>query len=168
MVEPIRENNPLEEKIEANWREIRAKYEEYLYNPFDIELEEREGFLNIVKDMFLANLSDILKRYEQDPKNTPHAVHVTNSEPQSKSKIWQEARELEATASVIKEFTTSLVGARAVCKKKFFPIDLSRVPAIRFGNDHEPIAINDFETAYECKVIKSGLHISKKYPMIGE
>ena len=28
MIEPIRENNPLEEKIMTNWTEIRAKYEE--------------------------------------------------------------------------------------------------------------------------------------------
>ena len=143
MVEPIRENNPLEEKIKSNWTEIRAKYEEYLYNPFDIDLEEREEFLNIIKDMFLANLSDILKRYEHDPKNTDHAVHVTNSEPQAKSKIWKEARELEATASDIKEFTTSLVGARAVCKKKFFPRDLSKNPAIKWGNVRSSSHINN-------------------------
>ena len=127
----------------ANWTEIRAKYEEYLYNPFDIENEEREEFLNIIKDMFLANLSDILKRYEQDPKNTDQAVHVTNSEPQAKSKIWKEAREIEATASDIKEFTTSLVGARAVCKKKFFPKDLSKVPAIDWGNVRSSSHINN-------------------------
>ena len=37
-----------------------------------------------------------------------------------------------------------------------------------FLQDKEPVAINAIENAYNCKIIKTGLHISKKYPMIGE
>ena len=32
----------------------------------------------------------------------------------------------------------------------------------------EPVAISDIEVAFKCKLIRTGLHISKKYPMIGE
>lgn len=136
--------DPLKEKIKSNMTEIRAKYEEYLYNPFDVEIEERDEFLNSVKDLFIANLFDELELYEEDPKNTEHAVHVTNSEPQYKSKIWDEARLSKATASDIKEFTTSLVGARAVCKKKLIdPKDISHVPAIKWGNVKSSSHINN-------------------------
>ena len=54
------------------------------------------------------------------------------------------------------------------CSKLWDEKDLSHVPAVAHGRDHEKICIKQFEKEHDCKVTKTGLHISKEYPHIGK
>lgn len=89
------------------------------------------------------------------------AIHVTNSEDQSGSEVWEKARALLLTASDLKDFLTNW---EQVCKKKWgMKKSIANVPG---GRDSEPYGILDFERDHG-KVTKSGLHVSKAMPNFG-
>ena len=90
--------DPLDELSEANWNEIKSKYETYVLN----EEENRSEALEIVKELFINNLKLEITRYSSDPLNTEAAVHVTDSELQSGSEIWKKERIIRVTASDFK------------------------------------------------------------------
>ena len=160
----LQDRDPLELQIESNWSEIKSKYRDYWVE--SLREEEREEALDHVKELFMDNLKEQMKRWSNDPKNTETAVHVTNTEPQGKCKKWKDERIILATASTVREFVGS--NPMAVCKRKFKSKDLSKCKAIKHGNDNEPIAIQDLEETKGVKVTRTGLHISKQYPNLGK
>ena len=160
----LEDRDPLELQIESNWSEIKRKYRDYWVE--SLEEEEREEALDHVKELFMENLNEQIKRWSNDPKGTETAVHVTNTEPQGQCKKWKDERMILQTASTVRDFLGS--NPRAVCKRKFKAKDLSKNKAIKHGNDNEPIAIQDFEETKGVKVTRTGLHISKQYPNLGK
>ena len=110
-------------------------------------------------------MMDGLKRFENDPLNTTDAYHVTGSESQSLSEFWKQERYPLATAS---QFDLFLRNVKLYCKNLWLGKDISNVPAIKWGRTNEKFGIQKFEELIKGKVIKSGLHISKKYPFIGK
>ena len=87
---------------------------------------------------------------------------------QSDSEVWKEERLYVVTASDIHEFKTD-AGAEAVCKRKFgLTKPINHLQQIRWGRDNEINAIRKFEAKYGGKVVRSGLHISKRNPIFGE
>ena len=72
-----------------------------------MEAESRIEELNQIRKMFMDNLEQSLNRYDQDPLNTTSAVHVSNSETQSKSEVWKKERCIRITASRFKEFLSN-------------------------------------------------------------
>ena len=55
--------------------------------------------------------------------------------------------------------------------KRLWPMeekeDISNLPAIRWGNEHESDAILDFENEEGGKVVKCGIFIHRKFPFLG-
>ena len=150
---------------------MRRKYEDYSFNPQGLDDELQMEELESLKKMFMDNLSESIKRFENDPMNTETAVHVTGSTGQGLSDNWEKPRTIVVTASDVKDFVTSITMAKAVCKRKFgytenYKKMISNVPAIRHGREYEPVAIEQFESYYG-NVVKTGLHISKANPNFG-
>ena len=162
------ENNPVLKKIQSNWNSIQANYEIYHYNPLHATFDnDLISDLDEIKDKFMNNLADQIKRYENDPLNTDLAVHATNSIPQG-GEGWKKERIILMTASDIHDFAANEndpTAAINICKKKFgLGPSIDHLPAIKWGRKKESVAIADFETAKGGKVTKTGLHISKEYP----
>ena len=166
------ENNPVLMKIESNWNSMRINYEIYHHNPLHATFDnELISDLDEIKDMFMNNLADQIKRYENDPLNTDLAVHATNSIPQG-GEGWKKERIILMTASDVHDFVANEVdptAAKNICKKKFgLGPSIDHLPAIKWGRKKENVAITDFETAKGGKVTRTGLHISKQYPHLGK
>ena len=166
------ENNPVLKKIETNWNSMRVNYEIYTHNPLHATLDnELISDLDEIKEKFMKNLADQIKRYENDPLNTDMAVHATNSIPQG-GDGWKKERIILMTASDIHDFSANEndpTAAINICKKKFgLGPSIDHLPAIKWGRKKENVAIKDFETAKGGKVTKTGLHISKEYPHFGK
>ena len=166
------ENNPVLKKIKSNWDSMRVNYEIYHHNPLHATFDnELISDLDEIKDMFMNNLADQIKRFENDPLNTDLAVHATNSIPQG-GEGWKKERIILMTASDIHDFAANEddpTAAINICKKKFgLGPSIDHLPAIKWGRKKESVAIADFETAKGGKVTKTGLHISKEYPQFGK
>ena len=156
----IVEKTPVELLIESNWEKIKTKYEDYITS--DVMQSED---LDVIKSLFMENMMDRLKRFENDPLNTTDAIHVTGSESQSLSDFWKQERYPLATAS---QFDLFLRNVQLYCKNLWLGKDISNVPAIKWGRTNEKFGIQELEKLLKGKVTKSGLHISKKYPFIGK
>ena len=84
------ELTPAEQKIRENWLLIESKFKDYVLDAEDLEDEARSELLDVIKKLFMENLSDMINVYEDDPLNTEDGIHITSSEGQSKSKKWKE------------------------------------------------------------------------------
>ena len=155
----IVEKTPVDLLIESNWEKIKTKYEDYITS----DVMESED-LDVIKVLFMENMMDRLKRFENDPLNTTDAIHVTGSESQSLCDFWKQERYLLATAS---QFDLFVRNVQLYCKNLWLGKDLSNVPAIKWGRTNEKFGIQELEKKVKGKVTKSGLHISRKYPVIG-
>ena len=69
---------------------MKAKFKDYVLDAEDLEDEARSELLDVIKKLFMENLSDMINVYEDDPLNTEDGIHITSSEGQSKSKKWKE------------------------------------------------------------------------------
>ena len=87
------ELTPAEQKIRENWLLIESKFKDYVLDAEDLEDEARSELLDVIKKLFMENLSDMINVYENDPLNTEDGIHITGSEGQSKSKKWKENRQ---------------------------------------------------------------------------
>ena len=87
------ELTPAEQKIRDNWLLIESKFKDYVLDAEDLEDEARSELLDVIKKLFMDNLSDMISVYENDPLNTDDSIHITGSEGQSKSKKWKKNRQ---------------------------------------------------------------------------
>ena len=115
------ENNPVLKKIKSNWDSMRVNYEIYHHNPLHATFDnELISDLDEIKDKFMNNLADQIKRFENDPLNTDLAVHATNSIPQG-GEGWKKERIILMTASDVHDFAANEddpTAAINICKKK--------------------------------------------------
>jgi hypothetical protein len=137
---------------------LRIKYKNYTVD------DERKQVLVMLRKQFLKNLSQCAK-YDNDVLSNSAGVHVTGTELQSSSENWMKERALRVTASKFLEFDKNPV---TVTTDKLWkqPLDLSHVPAIKWGREHEQDAIKVYETQ-AGSTQKCGLFISRAHPFLG-
>ena len=141
---------------------MKLTYDEYVVD------ENRVQLLRVLGEQFLEALEEDLKQYANDPLCTASAIHVTGTEEQSACPLWYEKRNFLVTSACFLEFCQKNL-EKPIAKKLWDDFqDLSHLPAIQWGIEHESDAIEDFENQPEHgKTTKCGLFINRFYPMFG-
>ena len=148
--------------IETNWKSMKLTYDEY-----DMD-ENRVEVLKVLCEQFLEALEEDVKKYDNDPLSTDRAVHVTGTQEQSNCPLWYEKRGFLITSSYFLEFCNGKITKNMAKKLWDIFMDLSHLPAIQWGIEHEQDAISDFEDQPEHgKTTSCGLFINRFYPMFG-
>ena len=90
-----------------------------------------------------------------------NAYHISGTMDQANSDLWHSMRKLSITGTKFKKFSTNPI---AILKEHYFPSEnVGDRPAVKWGRDHESVAIQKYESKYG-KVQHCGLFVSKKYP----
>lgn len=137
---------------------LEFKYEDYELSP------ERKNVLKNLSTMVEDVLNDDVRRYGSDPLSNECAVHVSGSESQAESDIWQTARKFRITASTLKHFITKdCTAAKNLWETK---CDISEIAAIKWGREKEAVARQAYIQKTGEKVHLCGLFVSKEFPML--
>ena len=142
----------------SNWLSIKVTYEDYVLD------NSRSKVLKELTALFIDNLYHELSNFGNDALSTEFAQHVPLSEQQAESELWHQLRRIRITASGFKEFTKNQSGA--IKKLWNVNMDLSHIPAIKYGIESEPLALAAFAKDHG-EVQRCGLFINKTYPMFG-
>jgi hypothetical protein len=144
----------------SNWLAcFRIKYNDYVIS------HDRKAILIELCKMFMDNLSVDIQKYYNDELSTPSGVHVTGSAQQSECDLWMRERGFRVTASTVLDFTKNPFQMIDKTLWNNRP-DLSNVPAINWGREHEQDAILAYEEKFG-ETTKCGLFVSKDYPYLG-
>lgn len=87
--------------------------------------------------------------------------------PDQNNNSWHNQRRIRITASVSKSFFAATVYEKKVNDHLWNHIDLSNVPAIKYGRDNEVKAFEKYKMVKQCDVRSSGFYINKKYAGLG-
>ena len=93
------------------------------------------------------------------------AVHLRNTLAQAGTPAWFDARRLRGTAANISALKTRPV---SWTEDKLYKdhVDLSNVPAVKYGIDNEDNALNDLAQQYGHTLTKCGLFVHRQYPFL--
>lgn len=144
---------------ESMWGKLlRFYYEDYELSP------ERAVILRELVARLEMKFAEDTLFYHGDPLSNSYAVHVTGSEEQADSHVWENMREMRITASVMKPYSSSKCSfAQSQWEQK---PDLSNNKAVAWGKENEQNARETYEKMTGKKVTRCGLFISKQYPML--
>jgi hypothetical protein len=147
-------------KKEPMWlHTFRVVYEKYDVSP------DRKVMLRTLGELFLENLKRDIQKYNWDPLSTPFGVHITGTMLQAASDIWFRERSIRVTASSLVDFIKN--PAEMIYKRLWNnQQDLSNVPAIKWGREHEADAREQYESSYGA-TMSCGLFASREFPFIG-
>ncbi len=119
--------------------------------------------LRLNRKEFLDSLEDFSNDYIDDPFSTRFGIHIGGTEGQSSSDLWHFVRKYRLTASSLKK---TLSNPNAALEKFWFGTkNLSHVPAIAWGKNHEDDGIAAYENRFGT-VVRTGIFVSKRIPYL--
>lgn len=147
-------------KSPPNWLSVITLH----YDDYEVD-DSRRSVLRELRDQFIQSLGMTIDKYMDDHLSNEHSVHVSGTDAQANCDLWFTERKLRVTASNFLEFSKN---PKDILKKKLLnkQPDLSRVPAIKWGRDHEKDALKAYEDLFG-KTTPCGLFVSRKYPFLG-
>ena len=138
---------------------LKFHYEDYPLS------SERYFILQGLVKSFISNLSEECHVFEDSQLSSDVCWHMDGTEDQSLSSLWHQKRRGRITASSFKKFTANPF---SFCQKLWdSPVDLSKIPAIAWGQNHEKEALSCYEKKCKKSVTPCGLFVSKRLPFIG-
>lgn len=138
------------------------------FNYNDYTLDSQEIIILHEKVIqFVSNLKEqCTVAYEKSDLSTEHCWHIAGTQEQSKCEKWFMEKTFRVTASNITDIVANPSKKCAELWKKS-KMNLSCIPAISWGKNHENEATLAYEKKSANSVKKCGLFVSKKYPFLG-
>jgi hypothetical protein len=136
-----------------------------LFFPYeDYKLDSnRKSVLKILAENLIANLSDVVMENTNNIFSSAWGVHVTGTEDQAASPIWHSLRAVRISGTTFKNFSGN--PSRMAAKMWDEKSDLSNLKSIRWGQEHESVAREEYERLTGSVVDQCGLFVSRKNPI---